>query len=132
MRKIFTLGHEGSKPSVIRSILVDNKISHLIDIRRDVDNILNRFNRETLTTLCQDLSIEYIHAPGLAPSKSLIKEAKEREEEIKALFPAKKKKDREIRYVKFRDYYQGAFRNGSLEKLPAMDTTLSAPLSFCF
>jgi hypothetical protein len=140
-KRVYSLGYEGSKPPIIRNILIDNQITHLIDIRRDVDNARGRFNKERIKALCEELTIDYIHEQELAPSKALIKEAKQREQEIKTLFPGRKKIDQQKRVADLTNYYQGEFKRKYLEEIKGQKTLatcltwmqeFSRPCFFCY
>ena len=117
MKSVYSLGYKGAKDHVFRSILPENKISHLIDIRSQNTFHNSPFNKYNLKALCDDLDIVYVHELALAPSRSLLSEARKREKEIEALYAGRKKVDRKLRLRELTLYYQDEFKRKYLKEI---------------
>jgi len=117
MKSVYSLGYKAAKEHVFRSILRENRISHLIDIRRQNTFHNSPFNKYNLKALCDDLDIVYFHELDLAPSRSILSEARKREREIKALYAGRKKVDLKLRLRELTLYYQDEFKRKYLKEI---------------
>ena len=94
LKRIYSLGYEGSSPHIIRSILIENKITHLIDIRPKNHYHNSPFNKHSLSELCQELEVTYIHEPILSPTSALLREERQRIKAIRERFSGRDKATR--------------------------------------
>src|SRR3990172_9241879 len=78
MKTIYSIGTNNSTPLVLLSVLLQHNVSHLYDIRRNNYSVFSRCRGKILEGLFSRVKkIEYRWVPELAPSKKLLKEAKE-------------------------------------------------------
>ena len=110
MKQIYTLGYENSKWDIIKAILFENEITHLIDIRRH-NHYKSTFSRSNLEKMCNDLDIVYLHEPDFAPSEALLQDSKNI---IKAI---KKREPKENRRFMIQSYYRNEFRSKYLAEI---------------
>lgn len=115
--RVYTLGYEGRKPHTIRSILRENRITQLIDIRRKNEAKNSPFNKYRMQDLCREADIGYIHEPDLAPSAGLLREFSQRKKAIQEEFPGKDSAARLSRKQALLDYAEREFRTKYLEEL---------------
>ena len=116
-KRVYSLGYEGSKPHTIQSILHENKITQLIDIRRKNEMKNSPFNKYRLRDLCRDAEVRYLHEPDLAPSAALLREKSQRKKAIQEEFPGKGKAVYSARRTALQDYVEQEFKTRYLEEL---------------
>jgi hypothetical protein len=77
MKAIYTIGTNGSTPTVLLSALLKHKIGHVYDIRRYPNTVFAKCRGTILNnTLSKTGAIGYSLHPELAPSRKLLKEEK--------------------------------------------------------
>ena len=62
---LYTIGYEGRNIKEYISILSDNKIQHLCDVRRNAFSRKKGFSGKALKAACGSAGIEYAHLSGL-------------------------------------------------------------------
>lgn len=78
MKRVYSIGTNRATPTALLSVLLQNKISHLFDIRRYHNSILSRCRGKILESLLSRVKqVEYRRIPELAPSRGLLKKEKE-------------------------------------------------------
>ena len=73
---VYTLGYEGLSIDEFFGILTENRILHLIDVRRDPVSRRYGFHKKTLASFCDGYGIEYTHLPKLGIESKYRKEIK--------------------------------------------------------
>lgn len=116
-KRVYSLGHEGSKPYIIRSILHENQITHLIDIRRRNEYRGSPFNQDRVRDLCNDAQVTYVHEPNLSPSPALLREESQKGKLIREMFPGRDKAHRLQRMKAFFEYTEKEFKGRYVEEL---------------
>jgi uncharacterized protein (DUF488 family) len=78
MNKIFTIGFTGKSAKIFFSLLEENNIKNLIDVRLNNISQLAAFSKKDDLEffLKKILSCEYIHRPDLAPTEIILKNFK--------------------------------------------------------
>lgn len=116
-KRVYTLGYEGRKLHTIRSILRENRITHLIDIRRKNEGKKSPFNKFRMQDICREAGAGYFHEPDLAPSVALLRERNQRKKAIQEEFPGKDWASRLSRKQAMLDYAEHKFREKYLAEL---------------
>ncbi len=62
---LFTIGYEGRSPEGYLNLLIHNAVKLLVDVRRNALSMKYGFSGRTLSSLCKDVGIKYIHIPEL-------------------------------------------------------------------
>lgn len=117
LKRIYSLGHEGSKPQIIRSILSENIITRLIDIRPKNQVKMGSFSILRLQDLLQEVNVSYFHQPDLAPSTVLLREANQRKRAIGEQFQGRDKETRLKKSKALQDYVEQEFKRRYLTEL---------------
>ena len=112
MKTIYSIGTNNSTPLVLLSVLLQHNVSHLYDIRRNNYSVFSRCRGKILEGLFSRVKkIEYRWVPELAPSKKLLKEAKE--------------------YGWDSSQYLGEIGDGGIERATDLITQSPAPCFLC-
>lgn len=75
--KIFSIGYEGRKSDEFVSLLKENKISDLVDVRNHAFSWNKDFSMKNLNELLQESGIRYVNLPKLGAPKEIRVEIKE-------------------------------------------------------
>ncbi len=62
---LFTIGYEGRSPEGFLNVLIHNSVKLLVDVRRNALSMKYGFSGRTLSSLCNDVGIKYVHIPEL-------------------------------------------------------------------
>jgi uncharacterized protein (DUF488 family) len=80
MKTIFTIGHSTRSEEEFYSLLAENRISVLADVRRfPGSRRYPQFNRESLINMCRERNIEYLHFESLGGRRKPVTDSKNTE-----------------------------------------------------
>lgn len=86
MQTVYTMGANGTRPTVMLSILIKYGITHLFDIRTQPNHPFVRCRGADLKFICERGGIEYLEVRQLAPTPKLLKEIKRGKADINRYF----------------------------------------------
>jgi uncharacterized protein (DUF488 family) len=98
----YTIGYEGKSIDLFMNQLIQNKITKLIDVRKNAFSMKRGFSKSTLKTTLENAGIEYEHIPKLG-IESDKRQKLETKEDYKKLFKEYRKslpkRQNELNYV---------------------------------
>ena len=72
-RTLFTIGYEGISIERYMTLLIENTISMLVDVRHNPFSMKYGFSKKQLQHICNECDIQYLHIPKLGIAGSLRK-----------------------------------------------------------